>query len=57
MLRTNTGLPMDVAALAYKHLFMVEAIFRSMKSLLETRPIYHQRTRRFAAMFSARSWP
>lgn len=43
VLRTNTGLAMDVAALAYKHLFMVEAIFRSMKSLLATRPIYHQR--------------
>jgi transposase len=42
VLRTNTGLAMDVAALAYKHLFMVETIFRSMKSLLETRPIYHQ---------------
>jgi transposase len=43
VLRTNTGLAMDVAALAYKHLWMVEAIFRSMKSLLETRPIYHQK--------------
>ncbi|MGH8583486.1 MAG: IS1634 family transposase [Gammaproteobacteria bacterium] len=43
VLRTNTGLAMDIAALAYKHLFMVEAIFRSMKSLLETRPIYHQK--------------
>lgn len=43
VLRTNTGLAMDVAALAYKHLFRVEAIFRSMKSLLETRPIYHQK--------------
>jgi len=43
VLRTNTGLAMDVAALAYKHLFMVEAIFRSLKSLLETRPIYHQK--------------
>lgn len=43
VLRTNTGLAMDVAALAYKHLWMVEAIFRSMKSVLETRPIYHQR--------------
>jgi transposase len=42
VLRTNTGLAMDVAALAYKHLFMVEAIFRSMKSVLDTRPIYHQ---------------
>lgn len=43
VLRTNTGLAMNVAALAYKHLWMVEAIFRSMKSLLETRPIYHKR--------------
>ncbi len=43
VLRTNTGLAMHVAALAYKHLWMVEAIFRSMKSLLETRPIYHQK--------------
>jgi len=43
VLRTNTGLAMNVAALAYKHLWMVEAIFRSMKSLLETRPIYHQK--------------
>ena len=29
-------------ALRYKDLWMVEAIFRTMKSLLETRPIYHQ---------------
>ncbi len=43
MLRTNTDLAMEVVALAYKHLWMVEAIFRSMKSLLETRPIYHQK--------------
>jgi len=43
VLRTNTGLAMDVAALAYKQLWMVEAIFRSMKSILETRPIYHRR--------------
>ena len=43
VLRTNTDLAMDVVALAYKHLFMVEAMFRSMKSLLETRPIYHQK--------------
>lgn len=43
VLRTNTDLAMEVVALAYKHLWMVEAIFRSMKSLLETRPIYHQK--------------
>lgn len=43
VLRTNTTLaPRDVA-LAYKQLWMVEAIFRSMKSVLDTRPIYHQR--------------
>ena len=42
MLRTDTDLEPPVVALAYKHLWMVEAIFRSMKSLLETRPIYHQ---------------
>ncbi len=43
VLRTNTTLaPRDVA-LAYKQLWMVEAIFYSMKSVLETRPVYHQR--------------
>ena len=30
-------------ALAYKQLWMVEDVFRSMKSVLETRPIYHKR--------------
>ena len=29
-------------ALRYKDLWMVESIFRAMKSLLETRPIYHK---------------
>ena len=42
VLRTNTELaPADVA-LAYKQLWMVEDVFRSMKSLLSTRPIYHR---------------
>ena len=43
VLRTNTTLAMEVVALAYKNLWMVEAMFRSMKSVLETRPIYHKR--------------
>lgn len=43
VLRTDTDFEAPVVALAYKHLWMVEAIFRSMKSVLETRPIYHQR--------------
>ena len=43
VLSTNTDYePADVA-LAYKQLWMVEDLFRSMKSLLATRPIYHRR--------------
>lgn len=30
-------------ALRYKELWMVEQLFRNIKSLLETRPVYHQR--------------
>jgi hypothetical protein len=42
VLTTNTELAAREVALKYKQLWMVEDIFRSMKSLLETRPIYHQ---------------
>jgi transposase len=42
VLTTNTELAADEVALKYKQLWMVEDIFRSMKSLLETRPIYHK---------------
>jgi hypothetical protein len=42
VLTTNTELPPREVALKYKQLWMVEDIFRSMKSLLETRPIYHK---------------
>ena len=42
VLRTNTGLPAADVALKYKQLWMVEQIFRSVKSILETRPIYHK---------------
>jgi len=31
-----------MVALKYKELWMVEQIFSSMKSLLETRPVYHR---------------
>lgn len=42
VLRTNTDLsPRDVA-LRYKQLWMVEATFRSAKTLLATRPVYHR---------------
>ena len=43
VLRTNTTVVARDGALAYKQLWMVEAIFRSMKSVLDTRPVYHQR--------------
>jgi hypothetical protein len=41
VLRTNTELPTAEVALQFKRLWMVEHWFRSCKSLLETRPIYH----------------
>jgi len=42
VLRTNTDLSAAEAALKYKQLWMVEHVFRSTKSLLETRPIWHK---------------
>ena len=41
VLRTNTGLSATEVALKYKQLWTVEEIFRTMKSILETRPIFH----------------
>jgi transposase len=41
VLRTNTELSAAEVALQFKRLWMVEQWFRSCKSLLETRPIYH----------------
>jgi len=42
VLTTNTDLPAREVALKYKQLWMVEDVFRSMKSLLDTRPIFHK---------------
>jgi transposase len=42
VLRTNTRLNPVEAMLCYKQLWTVEAIFRTSKSLLATRPIFHQ---------------
>lgn len=42
VLRTNTTLSAEDVALKYKQLWMVESIFRTMKSVLDTRPIYHK---------------
>jgi transposase len=42
VLRTNTELDTAEVALQYKRLWMVEHWFRSCKSLLQARPIYHK---------------
>ncbi len=42
VLRTDTDLPAEEVALKYKELWMIEMMFRDMKSLLDTRPIYHR---------------
>ena len=42
VLRTNTTLPMREVALHYKELWQVEQAFRTAKSLLDTRPIFHK---------------
>jgi len=43
VLLTNTDLPADTVALKYKELWQVEQVFRDIKSVLETRPVFHQR--------------
>jgi hypothetical protein len=42
VLQTNLADEPGMIALAYKELWMVEDLFRTMKSVLETRPIYHK---------------
>lgn len=43
VLKTNTSLSPEEVALKYKELWMVEQVFRDVKSVLETRPVFHQR--------------
>ena len=42
VLTTDMALPMAQVALKYKQLILVEMIFRDMKSVLDTRPIFHK---------------
>jgi len=42
VLRTDTDLDAETVANSYKMLWSVEATFRTAKSILETRPIYHK---------------
>ena len=43
VLTTNTKLKAKEVALKYKELWMVEQTFRDMKSIIDTRPIFHKR--------------
>jgi hypothetical protein len=43
VLTTNTNLCPEQVALKYKELWRVEKLFRDIKSLLDTRPIFHKR--------------
>ena len=43
VLRTNTNFSAEKAALKYKELWEVEHVFRDIKSVLNTRPVFHQR--------------
>lgn len=42
VLRTNTKLSTEEAALQYKRLWQVEQHFRATKSLVDTRPVFHK---------------
>lgn len=41
VLRTNLDLPTEDVAIQYKQLWRIERLWRDIKSLLDTRPIYH----------------
>jgi hypothetical protein len=43
VLTTSTALPAAEVALAYKSLWRVERTFRTLKSTLDVRPLFHQR--------------
>lgn len=42
VLQTNTDLSAEEVALKYKELWLIERVFRDIKSLFETRPIFHK---------------
>ena len=42
VLKTNTSLSPEETALKYKELWQVEQVFREVKSVLQTRPVFHK---------------
>jgi Transposase DDE domain len=49
VLRTSTEMPSAEVATAYKSLWELEALNRTFKDVIETRPVYHHITRRVKA--------
>ena len=43
ILITNTNFPADQVEIRYKELWQVEQVFRDVKSIVDTRPVYHRR--------------
>ncbi len=43
VLTTNTDLPPEKIALKYKELWQVERVFRDVKTMLSTRPVFHHK--------------
>ena len=43
VLTSNTDLPAEQVALKYKELWQVERVFRDVKTMLHTRPVFHQK--------------
>lgn len=41
IIQTNTGLPTEEVATAYRDLWKIKRAFRSLKSTLDLRPVYH----------------
>ena len=56
VLKTNMDLPAQEVALKYKELWQVEHVFRDVKSVLETRPVFHQEMKQSGAMCFAAFW-
>jgi len=57
VLKTNTDLSPQQVALKYKQLWHVEHVFRDLKNILETRPVFINVMRLFEAMCSAVFFP
>lgn len=49
VLQTDTSLPAETVVMRYKDLYQVEQAFRTLKSPLDMRPIYHRKDRRITA--------